>query len=68
MRRASKRTFRLAVALVTAVAAIHDAREAMAQTGAGWVSLFDGKTIGSEWERFGQTNWRVRSRCSTAQA
>lgn len=59
MRRASKRTFRLAVALVTAVAAIHDAREAMAQTGPGWVSLFDGKTIGSEWERFGQTNWRV---------
>ena len=59
MRRASKRTFRLAVSLVTAVAAIHGVREATAQTGPGWVSLFDGKTIGSEWERSGQTNWRV---------
>jgi hypothetical protein len=59
MQRASTRTFRLAVSLVTAISAIHGAREATAQTGPGWVSLFDGKTIGSEWERYGQTNWRV---------
>ena len=32
---------------------------AAAQTGPGWVSLFDGKTIGSEWDRVGETNWRV---------
>jgi hypothetical protein len=31
----------------------------MAQTGPGWVSLFDGKTIGGEWDRVGETNWRV---------
>ena len=59
MQSASKRTFGLAVLLVTALGAVHGAREANAQTGPGWVSLFDGKTIGSEWERFGQTNWRV---------
>ena len=32
---------------------------AAAQTGPGWVPLFDGKTIGSEWSRVGETNWRV---------
>ena len=31
----------------------------MAQTGPGWVSLFDGKAIGDEWDRVGETNWRV---------
>ena len=25
----------------------------------GWVSLFDGKTLGSGWDRVGETNWRV---------
>jgi Fe-S cluster assembly ATPase SufC len=29
------------------------------QTGPGWVSLFDGKPIGSEWDRVGESNWRV---------
>ncbi len=29
------------------------------QTGPGWVSLFDGKAIGPEWDRVGETNWRV---------
>jgi hypothetical protein len=42
-----------------AAAAIHGAPRAAAQTGPGWVSLFDGKTIGSEWDRVGETNWRV---------
>ena len=42
-----------------AVAAIHAAPSAVGQTGPGWVSLFDGKTIGSEWERAGEANWRV---------
>ena len=30
-----------------------------AQSGPGWVSLFDGKTIGDQWDRVGETNWRV---------
>jgi hypothetical protein len=32
---------------------------AAGQTGPGWISLFDGKTIGGEWDRVGETNWRV---------
>jgi hypothetical protein len=58
MQRVSARAFALAVSLIIA-AAIHGAPRAAAQTGPGWVSLFDGKTIGSEWDRVGETNWRV---------
>jgi hypothetical protein len=32
---------------------------ASGQSGPGWVSLFDGKTIGDQWDRVGETNWRV---------
>jgi hypothetical protein len=32
---------------------------ASAQSGPGWTQLFDGKTIGAEWDRVGETNWRV---------
>jgi hypothetical protein len=42
-----------------AAVAIHGASRAVAQTGPGWLSLFDGTTIGSEWDRVGETNWRV---------
>jgi len=59
MQRVSTRAFALAVSLIIAAAAIHGAPRAAAQTGPGWVSLFDGKTIGSEWDRVGETNWRV---------
>jgi len=59
MQRVSTRAFALAVGLIIAAAAIHAAPRAAAQTGPGWVSLFDGKTIGSEWDRVGETNWRV---------
>jgi hypothetical protein len=45
--------------VIVAFAAIHLAPEAFGQTGPGWVSLFDGKTIGDEWDRVGETNWRV---------
>jgi hypothetical protein len=48
----------LAIGLFT-TAALHYAPPAAAQTGPGWVSLFDGKAIGSEWDRVGETNWRV---------
>jgi hypothetical protein len=32
---------------------------ASGQSGPGWVPLFDGKTIGDQWDRVGETNWRV---------
>jgi hypothetical protein len=60
MQSASKRTFALAVMVVT-TAATYGAPRATAQAGPGWVSLFDGKSIGSEWERYGETNWRVEN-------
>ena len=59
MQRVSTRAFTLAVSLLIAAAAIYGAPRAAAQTGPGWVSLFDGKTIGNEWDRVGETNWRV---------
>ena len=59
MQRVSTRACVLAVSLIIAAVAIHGAPRAAAQTGPGWVSLFDGKTIGSEWDRVGETNWRV---------
>jgi hypothetical protein len=59
MPRISTRTFALAAGLIIATAAIYAVPRAAGQTGPGWVSLFDGKTIGSEWEGIGETNWRV---------
>jgi hypothetical protein len=45
----------LAAAAFCAVAAA----PAAAQSGPGWISLFDGKTIGDQWNKVGETNWRV---------
>ena len=60
MQRISTRAYALAVGLiVVAFAAIHLALQASGQTGPGWVALFDGNTIGSEWDRVGETNLRV---------
>jgi hypothetical protein len=59
MGRVSTRGFVLAAGLVIAALAIHAAPRAAGQTGPGWVSLFDGKAIGGEWDRVGETNWRV---------
>ena len=60
MHRMSARAYTLAAALaIAAFAAIHAAPRAVSQTGPGWVSLFDGKTIGEEWDRVGETNWRI---------
>jgi hypothetical protein len=42
-----------------AAAALYLAPQSVGQTGPGWVSLFDGKSIGDEWNRVGETNWRV---------
>jgi 3-keto-disaccharide hydrolase len=57
--RVSTRAFALAVGLVIAAAAIHLAPRAAGQTGPDWISLFDGKSNGNEWDRVGETNWRV---------
>ena len=53
------RAFTLAVAfLVVVVAAVHFAPHAFSQTGPGWTTLFDGKSMG-DWDRVGETNWRL---------
>jgi hypothetical protein len=49
----------LAAGLVIAAVALHAMPRAEGQTGAGWVALFDGKTISADWDRVGETNWRV---------
>jgi hypothetical protein len=59
MPRVSTRTCTFAAGLLIVAAVIYVVPQAMGQTGPGWVSLFDGKTIGSEWDRVGETNWRV---------
>ena len=59
MRRVSTRAIALGVSLFATVAALHIAHPAAAHTGPGWIPLFDGKTIGNEWHRVGETNWRV---------
>jgi len=46
-------------ATIAVGAGVHAALPAAAQTGPGWTSLFDGKSIGSEWDRVGESNWRV---------
>lgn len=45
--------------LLAGAAALGAAHQAAAQSGPGWVTLFDGKTIGDHWLRAGETNWRV---------
>jgi hypothetical protein len=59
MQRRSTHAFALAIGLaIAALAAFHLAPSASGQTGPGWVTLFDGKTMG-DWERVGETNWRI---------
>ena len=59
MQRVSSRSFTFALGTVVAAAGLHFVPGAAGQTGPGWVSLFDGRTIGAEWDRVGETNWRV---------
>ena len=47
------------VGLIVAAVVLYTAPRAAGQTGPGWVLLFDGKSIGSDWDRVGETNWRV---------
>jgi hypothetical protein len=58
MQSASTRLFALVAGLLAAVAAIELAPRAWSQSGPGWVTLTDGKTMG-EWDRVGESNWRV---------
>jgi hypothetical protein len=48
-----------AALLIAGCATFSAAQQAAGQTGPGWISLFDGKTVGDEWDRVGETNWRV---------
>ncbi len=48
----------LAVAGLATLALGAAAPSAIAQTGPGWVTLLDGKTMG-DWDRVGETNWRL---------
>jgi len=57
MLRAPIRAFAFAAVAGTAVLA--GTSQVLAQTGPGWVTLFDGKTIGDNWNKVGETNWRV---------
>jgi hypothetical protein len=45
--------------IAAAFAGLYAMPQAASQTGPGWESLFDGKTIGDQWMRVGETNWRV---------
>jgi hypothetical protein len=57
MRLGSTRVFALVTGLL-AFAAIDLTPPASAQTGEGWITLIDGKTMG-DWDRVGESNWRV---------
>jgi hypothetical protein len=48
-----------AALLLVGFAASTGGQRAAGQSGEGWVSLFDGKAIGGEWDQVGETNWRV---------
>lgn len=53
------RAVAISVALLTAgFAAIELAPQAVGQTGPGWVTLTDGKTMG-DWTSTGEANWRI---------
>jgi hypothetical protein len=54
MQCASQRASALAAGLFFVLTAL----TAAAQTGPGWVSLFDGKSLDG-WDRVGESNWRV---------
>jgi len=59
MQRISTRSFaRFMGLIVVAFATLHFAPQASGQTGPGWITLVDGKTIG-DWKQVGKTNWRI---------
>ena len=59
MKRISNCVLNLAMGLIIATFAVtQESSPAAAQSGPGWITLFDGKTLG-DWERTNETNWRV---------
>ena len=59
MRNAWTRVLTFAVGLIAAgCIAVQFAPQAFAQSGEGWIVLFDGKNLG-DWDKVGETNWRV---------
>ena len=56
-----QRTSALALAMGLVIAAFTAAQlvpQASGQTGPGWVTLVDGKTMG-DWDKVGESNWRI---------
>ena len=49
----------IAFALLAGLFAFQVEDRAVAQSGDGWIALFDGKTLGDAWDRVGESNWRV---------
>jgi Domain of Unknown Function (DUF1080) len=59
MHRVSTRAFALAVGFTVAVvAAAQFSNQASSQSGDGWVTLVDSKTMG-DWNQVGESNWRM---------
>jgi hypothetical protein len=59
MPHAAARPLVIALALVASgLAGVHLAPQASGQTGDGWVTLLDSKTMG-DWNKLGDTNWRL---------
>ena len=59
MQRVSTRTFAIAIGLAAAAfAAVQFSPGASGQTGDGWVTLLDSKTMG-DWNQVGESNWRL---------
>ena len=58
MRTTSKRPIRLALALVALGFAARYVVPKAASQEAGWITLFDGKTLDG-WDQVGESNWRV---------
>jgi len=59
MQRVSTRTFALVIGLVImAFAAVQFSPGASGQTGDGWITLLDSKTMG-DWNQVGESNWRL---------
>ncbi len=56
MSRIAARAIVFAIGLVAAAFIVP--QPVMAQTGEGWITLFDGKNVG-DWDQVGETNWRV---------
>jgi len=48
----------IAALLVCVIGLRHHSRQAVAQTNAGWTTLFDGKTT-NNWDQIGTANWKV---------